>query len=89
MPIYCYRAVDSAQACEHCREIFEVHQRMSEEALAACPQCGAPIERIITSVYFGTSLKDRLSDKRLKQLGFKKYVKDDKGKYTDILEKQK
>ena len=89
MPVYCYRAVNEEESCPHCRVIFEITQRMSEPALEQCPRCSAKVERIMTSFYSYASPKDKLSNKRLKELGFKKYVKDDNGKYTNILDKEK
>ena len=42
MPIYEYR-------CENGHQ-FEVFQAMSEEPVAACPECGAPVERVFHPV---------------------------------------
>lgn len=87
MPNYDYRASDPEKACETCRENFEVFQPMADDPLAACPDCGAAVSRIIGAAGFlsrGTG--DRTpSDKQLKKAGFKKFVKEDKGKYRNIL----
>ena len=40
MPIYDYR-------CEKCGR-FEVKQKITETPLAACPECGSPVERLIS-----------------------------------------
>jgi putative FmdB family regulatory protein len=42
MPIYEYR-------CEN-GHLFEVMQRMSDDALQACPECGAPVQRVFHPV---------------------------------------
>ncbi len=84
MPIYCYRATDPSSACDHCRQTFEVKQKMSDEPLKECPECGCEIERIIApyGVYFYTDReKQMLSDKNLSRMGFTKLVREDKGVY--------
>ncbi len=47
MPTYAYRATDSEKGCPYCRRGFEIIQRMTESALAACPQCKNPISRVL------------------------------------------
>ena len=42
MPIYEYR-------CENGHN-FEVMQRMTDDPVAACPECGAPVERVFHPV---------------------------------------
>jgi putative FmdB family regulatory protein len=42
MPIYEYRCRNGHQ--------FEVFQAMSEDAVSACPECGAPVERVFRPV---------------------------------------
>jgi putative FmdB family regulatory protein len=42
MPIYEYR-------CEN-NHLFEVMQSMSDDPIAVCPQCGAPVERVFHPV---------------------------------------
>ena len=39
--------------CAKCGEVFEATQKMSDAALEKCPQCGGPVERIISG---GTGL---------------------------------
>ena len=86
MPIYCYRADDRENACDHCRETFEIVQKMSEEALTRCPQCGAVIGRIVTTFYSHTNkTKEMLSDKNLKEKGFTKLVREEKGVYRKVI----
>ncbi|MCQ2736584.1 MAG: zinc ribbon domain-containing protein [bacterium] len=84
MPIYCYRATENSEGCDHCKNTFEIKQKMSEDALKTCPECGGEIERIIApyGVYFYTDRqKQMLSDKNLSRMGFTKLVREGKGVY--------
>ena len=47
MPTYEYKAIDSKKSCDHCREGFEIIQRMTEAPLTLCPKCGNAISRIL------------------------------------------
>ena len=82
MPVYVYKH-SGRKKCTICGEGFEVRQSMSEEPLAKCPECGAPVKRIITGVNIrtGPSTKSVLSNKSLKQHGFHKLVREEKGVY--------
>jgi putative FmdB family regulatory protein len=48
MPIYEYQSVIPAEACKRCREGFEIYQRINEEQLNTCPQCGNKVRKIIS-----------------------------------------
>ncbi len=86
MPTYDYRAADAANAKECCAEGFEVVQRIAEDPLTTCPECGGPIVRVINAVGFSTkSHKSMMSDANLKKNGFKKLVKEGDGKYRNVL----
>ena len=78
MPIYEYRAKDRTgdNSCEKCIERFEVIQKFDDPKLTECPQCGAPIEKLISmfSHQLGFDLK-------AKQGGLHKLVRKDKGVY--------
>lgn len=76
MPIYEYRHTDKIG--ETCEEIFEAFQKMSEDALAECPICGKPVEKLLSRFSGG---EDRMSPSRLKDLGFTRLIKRDKGVY--------
>lgn len=79
MPIYEYQARDESAGCEHCRTRFEVFQKIADPHLEKCPECGAPICRLISTASVGAS-KSGL-DHRAKSAGFHKLVKRDKGTY--------
>ena len=86
MPTYEYRAVDIQKACPHCRETFEIQQSIHDEALKACPECGGPVERLVSLCSMSTtqSSKAMLSDKNLKQKGFTKLVNEGGGKFRKV-----
>lgn len=76
MPIYEYR--HTGKRGETCEETFEVFQKMSDETLTACPVCGLPVEKLLSRFSGGV---DKLAPSRLKELGFTKLVRRDKGVY--------
>jgi len=43
MPTYEYR-------CGTCGHTFETVQRFDDEPLTTCPQCGAPVQKVFSSV---------------------------------------
>jgi len=49
MPIYEYRAVDSHGGCERCQNGVDIIQAIQEEPLTACPQCHAPVARVLSA----------------------------------------
>lgn len=76
MPIYEYR--HSGKTGPTCDEVFETFQKMSDSPLSTCPVCGNPVQKII-SLCSGTV--DKLAPSRLKELGFSRWRKRDKGTY--------
>lgn len=82
MPTYVYKA-SGEKTCDTCGDGFEVEQPMSEAPLEKCPDCGEPVQRVITApnVRTGRSEKSLLSNKNLKEHGFHKLVREDKGVY--------
>jgi putative FmdB family regulatory protein len=60
MPTYVYR-------CTNCEHEFEIRQRMTDDPLTECPECGGKIRRVVNSV--GVVFKGQ---------GF--YVTDNRGK---------
>ena len=86
MPVYDYRATNTAKAADCCREAFEWIQPMSDAALEKCPTCGGPIMRLVSAPGFSTrGEKSKLSDKNLKKNGFKKLVNEGNGKFRNTL----
>jgi len=86
VPTYEYTTTDEGKACEVCRVVFEVRQSMRDEPLECCPRCGGPVRRLISRCAVNTrGEKSMLSDRNLKEKGFKKLVKQDDGSYRDVL----
>ncbi len=80
MPMYEYQVVPDEQGCETCHSGFQVLQRMSEDALTQCPECGAKVRRLLFPVGVATPK----TDSELKNLGFTKLVKRDSGVYENV-----
>lgn len=59
MPIYEYKAANGAH-CRLCRGRFEVTQRIDDEPLRTCPECGAAVQRLFSAPF--VLRKDPLSD---------------------------
>jgi len=79
MPIYEYQADPPTKGCPHCREPFEVLQRLSAPPLATCPHCGAPLQKLISAPRLGGSRSG--FDDRAKAAGFHKLQKVGQGEY--------
>ncbi len=45
MPVYEYE-------CDECVKVYEVQQRMSDAPLADCPECGAPVKKLMSMSSF-------------------------------------
>jgi len=90
VPNYAYRARDpESSSCDACGEGFEVLQALSDDPLQTCPECEAPVRRVIGGAQCVLNptwdTKKKLSDGNLKRLGFKKLVKEGDGQYRDVL----
>lgn len=86
MPTYEYQSRQPKNACDLCRQRFEVRQSMQDAPLTACPRCGGPVERLISACGISTrpSEKSLLSDKNLKAKGFTKLVNEGGGKFRKV-----
>ena len=78
MPLYDY--APKSGKCTQCRGRFEVVQRIADPKLRNCPDCGKPVERLISAVPVHGKYST-MSDSRLKDLGLTKYVKNADGGY--------
>ena len=45
MPVYEYE-------CKGCNKVFEVQQKFSEAPLATCPECQAPVRKLMSMTSF-------------------------------------
>ncbi len=79
MPIYEYQAKSKKKSCEHCKNGFDVIQRIADPHLDKCPECSAPVARIISAPSVGASQAS--FDDRAKSSGFHKFKKLGKGEY--------
>ena len=76
MPIYVYEHI--AEPGDDCEKEIEVYQEFGSDHLEKCPKCGRKIRRIIVSANFSV---DHFSGTALKDKGFTKLVRRDKGTY--------
>ncbi len=79
MPIYVYQA-SGTDRCAYCAEPFERRQKMAEERLQACPECGSPLSRVITPPNLASE-GPSLSENNVEKHGFTQYRKLEKGVY--------
>lgn len=80
MPFYEY-INDSGDACSHCREPFTVLQKISDHRLSQCPECGAPVRRLISAPNVMGKQDDVLKPSNIEKAGFTQYRKIGKGVY--------
>jgi len=45
MPVYEYE-------CKNCQKIFEIQQKISDEPLSICPECGSPVRKLMSMSSF-------------------------------------
>ncbi len=79
MPIREYQVQAPDRGCAQCRRPFEQFERLSQPPLAKCPQCGAPVARLISVPAVGASRSG--FDARAKAGGFHKLKKLGHGEY--------
>jgi len=79
MPIYEYVPKDGG--CATCREGIERLQRLSDPPLAECPDCGAPLQRVIGAPQVIAGQAHVLREDHVAKHGFTQYRKVGKGKY--------
>ena len=82
MPMYDYEALEPEKGCARCSAGFEIRQDLSEAKLTRCPDCGAPIRRIIGAPALGHSKTDL--HYRAKRAGFSCLKKVQKGEYETM-----
>ena len=82
MPIYVYEAKDQEKGCDRCRDSFEVRQSVNDERLACCPECGAPVVRVIQAPALAHSRTDL--HYRAKRAGFHTLKRVQSGEYEKM-----
>jgi putative FmdB family regulatory protein len=77
MPIYEYEHLD-----HHCGwgSIFEIRQSIQDESLTLCPNCQAPVRKLISLTHVCTPK----TNTELRDLGFTKLVRRDDGAYENV-----
>jgi len=81
MPIYEY--AHEGKPCKLGQE-FDYHQSMKDDALSECPECGAKVTRLISGAFVTTPK----TNTELRDLGFSKLVRRDKGVYENVTRRQ-
>ena len=79
MPIYEYAAVD--QGCPHCTGHFDVLQKLADAPLSVCPECGAPVVRVISAPSVAVGNSHLLKESHVEKHGFTQYRRAGKGVY--------
>ena len=82
MPIYVYEARDDKRACGRCRGGFEVSQSINDAKLESCPDCGAPVIRVIQAPGLGHSKTDL--NYRAKRAGVHSLKRVGRGEYEKM-----
>ena len=77
MPRYFYECENSE--CPSGGTFYEI-QSMKEDALTVCPHCGKMVSRVVCPVGMATPT----GDSKLKDMGFAKLVRRDKGVYENV-----
>jgi putative FmdB family regulatory protein len=85
MPIYQY--VSNETGCKHCRDGLELLQRLSDAALAACPECGGGVHRVISAPQVVSGQAHRTSESHAGKHGFTQYKRAGKGVYEKTVGK--
>ncbi|HMB37638.1 MAG TPA: FmdB family zinc ribbon protein [Wenzhouxiangellaceae bacterium] len=80
MPFYEYINAEEP-GCDHCRGRFTVLQRISEQALETCPECGSPVRRLISPPNVVSGKAHQLRESNIEKAGFTQYKKIGKGVY--------
>lgn len=80
MPFYEYTAAET-EGCPHCREAFTVLQRLSDEPVSRCPECGCRVRRRISAPNVVGNPNDGLKPSQVEKAGFTQYRKIGKGVY--------
>jgi len=79
MPIYEYQATGQP-CCDHCRNGFDVMQKLSDKPLEFCPECYNPVRRKISRPNLASPAPS-LSEANLEKHGFTQFRKVEKGVY--------
>lgn len=79
MPIYEYQA-SSSKCCEHCRDAFDIMQKIADPPLVICPVCHNPVRRKISRPNLARPTPS-LSKENLEKHGMTQFKRVEKGVY--------
>lgn len=79
MPIYEYRP-SGKRHCAVCNGGFEVIQKISDPKIERCPQCKAPVRRVISAATIAKS-GPALDPANIEKHGFTQYKRSGQGIY--------
>jgi putative FmdB family regulatory protein len=79
MPIYEYAAVE--KGCAHCEAHFDVMQKLRDDALTQCPECGAGVVRVISAPSVAVGGAHLLKESHASKHGFTQYRRAGGGVY--------
>ncbi|MFC1601789.1 FmdB family zinc ribbon protein [Candidatus Sumerlaeota bacterium] len=77
MAVYEYEHL--GEACELGKR-FEIEHPIKDDALKTCPKCGGALQRLISRTFISAPV----GDSQLKNMGFTKLVRRDKGVYENV-----
>lgn len=85
MPIYEYAPSTDAH-CRYCLGGFHRRQRVADARLETCPECGAPVRRVISAPGLARPAPS-IDEKNIGDKGFTQYRKLEKGVYEKTVGK--
>ena len=85
MPIYEYAAI--GKGCPHCEAHFDVLQKLRDDALTRCPQCGAAVVRVIGVASVAVGGAHLLKESHAAKHGFTQYRRAGGGVYEKTMGK--
>jgi putative FmdB family regulatory protein len=85
MPIYEYAAVD--KGCAYCAARFELLQKLRDDPLTRCPECGAAVIRVISAPSVAVGGAHLLKESHAEKHGFTQYRRAGKGVYEKTIGK--
>lgn len=85
MPIYQYQP--DGPGCPTCHKGIEALQRLSDPPLARCPECLAPLQRVISAPQVVSGQAHRISESHAGKHGFTQYKRAGKGVYEKTVGK--
>ena len=80
MPLYEYRPTHGS-GCPQCEDGLVVLQKLHDAALAVCPDCQAPLNKVISAPNVRAKGAPALTQQNIEQAGFTQYKKAGHGVY--------